>query len=68
MVKRAYGVETLEHLFSECELLDACAAAGLRLRTQVAVEGDSASNRHCITYVFDKPPRLVRRRHEEAAP
>jgi SAM-dependent methyltransferase len=54
MVKRAYGVETVEHVFAQDDVFAAARQSGLIAREAIAIEEDAVADRHCITYVFEK--------------
>lgn len=65
--KFAYGVETVELLFNEAEILAEFAKHGLDLRTTIDLGGDAAQDEHCLTYVFEKSPDAVPQAPEGAA-
>jgi|GEM_PF-1005678 len=52
--KLAYGVETVELLFNESELLKLFEQTGLRLIQALQYEGDDALDRYGVTYLFEK--------------
>lgn len=52
--KFAYGVETVELLFNEAEILAEFARHGLELKASLDLGGDAAQDEHCLTYVFEK--------------
>ncbi|MBW8889334.1 MAG: glycosyltransferase [Fibrobacteres bacterium] len=54
--KFAYGVETVELLFNEKEVLAAFAEGGLSLRESIDAGSDPAKDEYCFTYVFEKTP------------
>jgi hypothetical protein len=56
MTKAAYGVETVELVFSEDELLATFADHGLILRESVTLASDAASDTHHRTYLCQKGP------------
>jgi len=56
--KYGYGVEMVELLFNELEILAHFSAQGLRLLSQVEYDSDPAHDAYGITYVFKKADGL----------
>lgn len=52
--KRAYGVETVELVFNESELIGLFVQAGLALSGGIEFEAAAVEDRYCVTYVFKK--------------
>jgi len=54
MTKEAYGVETVELVFSEEELIHYCLDLGLEPTAATQYGGDEASDEYLLSYVLDK--------------
>jgi ubiquinone/menaquinone biosynthesis C-methylase UbiE len=52
--KFAYGVETVELLFNEAEILEAFRNAGLEFKSSDEFSSEPAKDEYCVTYVFEK--------------